>query len=62
MEPKFYMTSFDVESLLTNISLNETISIPLDLLFQRKKKVKRHSKELLTHAVKSSFIFNNAFD
>ena len=46
-----------------NIPLDETISITFDLLFQRKKKVKgllkRHCKQLLTHAVESSsFIFN----
>ena len=57
------MASFNVESLFTNIPLDETISIALDLLFQRKKKVKgllkRHCKQLLTHAAKSSsFIFD----
>ena len=66
MEPKFYMTSFDMESLFTNIPLDEAILIALDLPFQRKKKVKgllrRHCKQLLTHAVKSSsFISNNVF-
>ena len=40
MEPKFYMTSFDMESLFTNVPLDEAISINLDLLFERKKKFK----------------------
>ena len=59
-----YMASFDIQSLFTNIPLNETIDICLELLFNKKRKVKgmlkKHVKELLTHAVKSStFIFND---
>ena len=61
-----YMTSFDVKSLFTNIPLDETISICVDKLYHRKKKVKgmlkRHCLELLTLATKSScFLFNNTY-
>ena len=60
------MVSFDVESLFTNIPLDETIKIYADRVFQRKKKVKgllkRHFIKLLTHATKSScFIFNGSY-
>ena len=50
--------SFDIQSLFTNIPMDETIEICLELLFYKKRKVKgmlrKHIKELLTHAVKSS--------
>ena len=60
------MVSFDVESLFTNIPLDETINICADIVYHRKKKVKgllkRHFKELLTHATKSScFLFNGNY-
>ena len=60
------MTSFDIQSLFTNIPLDETLDICVDMLFQNKRKVKgmlkRHVKELLSHAVKSSsFVFNNVY-
>ena len=61
-----YMVSFDVESLFTNIPLDETINICVERLYNRKKKVngllKRHFKELLTLATKSSyFLFNGVY-
>ena len=61
-----YMVSFDVESLFTNIPLDETINICVDRLYTRKKKVrgllKRHFKQLLTLATKSScFLFNGVY-
>ena len=61
-----YMVSFDVESLFTNIPLDETIEICVKRLYKRKKKVKgllkRHFKELLTLATKSSvFVFNGVY-
>ena len=61
-----YMASFDIQSLFTNIPLDETIDICLELLFNKKRKVKgmlkKHVKELLTHSVKSStFMFNNVY-
>ena len=60
------MVSFDVESLFTNIPLDETINICTDRVYHRKKKVKgllkRHFKQLLTYATKSScFLFNGAY-
>ena len=63
LNPDHYMVSFDVESLFTNIPLDETINICVERLYKRKKKVKgllkRHFKELLTLATKSScFLFN----
>ena len=61
-----FMVSFDVESLFTNIPLDETIDICVERLYHRKKKVKgllkRHFKELLTLATKSScFLFNGVY-
>ena len=63
---ELFMVSFDVESLFTNIPLDETINICVDRLYSRKKKVrgllKRHFKELLTLATKSScFLFNGTY-
>jgi hypothetical protein len=65
-DSKLYMVSFDVESLFTNIPLDETIDICVDRVYHRKKKVKgllkRHFKQLLTHATKSScFLFNGTY-
>ena len=65
-DPSLYMTSFDVESLFTNIPLDETTNICLDILYNKKRKLKgllkRHCKELLCHATKKScFIFNNTY-
>ena len=62
-----YMVSFDIQSLFTNIPLDKAIDICFELLFNKKRKVKgmlkKHVKELLTHAVKSSttFMFNNVY-
>ena len=66
LNPDHYMVSFDVESLFTNIPLDETINICVERLYKRKKKVKgllkRHFKELLTLATKSScFLFNGVY-
>ena len=50
-----FMASFDIQSLFTNIPLDETINICVDRAFQNKKKVKgllkRHFKQLLTLVV-----------
>ena len=61
-----HMATFDVKSLFTNIPLNETIDICVNNLFCRKKKVqgllKRHFKQLLNLATKSScFLFNGNY-
>ena len=65
-DAKLFMVSFDVESLFTNIPLDETINICADRVYQGKKKVKgllkRQFKKLLTHATKSScFLFNGTY-
>ena len=39
-----YMTSFDIDSLFTNLPLDETINLCADKLFKRKKKVKGMTK------------------
>ena len=65
-DPSLYMTSFDVESLFTNIPLDETTNICLDLLYNNKRKIKgllrKHCHQLLSYATKKScFIFNNTY-
>ena len=57
------MASFDVQSSFTNIPLGETINICVDMVYNKRKKVKgmlkRHFRQLLTISVKSScFLFN----
>ena len=53
-----YMALFDIQSLFTNIPLDETIDICLELLFNKKRKVKgmlkKYVTKLLMCAVKSS--------
>ena len=41
----YYMTSFDIDSLFTNISLEETINICVDRLFENNTKVNNLTKE-----------------
>ena len=61
-----FMTSFDVDSLFTNLPLQETIDLCIKKLFQRKKKVngmsEREFRTLLELATKTSFFtFNGKF-
>ena len=61
-----FMTSFDIDSLFTNIPLDETIDIAVNKLFGRKRKfrgfTKIEFKQLLQFAVKDSlFIFNGKY-
>ena len=61
-----HMASFDVQSLFTNIPLDETIDICVEKVFNKKRKIKgllkRHFKELLSFSVKSScFLFNGVY-
>ena len=61
---QFVMASFDVESLFTNIPLDETIEIICNSLFEGNEKFKKFTKsqfsKLLNFAVKDSpFLFNN---
>ena len=60
------MTSFDIDSLFTNMPLDETIEICVKNLFGRKRKFKGFTKlefkELLQFAVKDAlFIFNGNY-
>ena len=60
------MASFDIESLFTNIPLDETVDICVDIVYNKRKKVKgmlkRYFKQLLTLSVKSSFfLFNGVY-
>ena len=61
--PDLYMASFDVDSLFTNIPLDETIEICVKKLFGRKHKFKGFSKSefrsLLQFAVKDNLILFN---
>ena len=65
--PNLYMASFDVQSLFTNIPLDETINICVDMVYNKRKKVKgmlkRHFRQLLTISVKKSscFLFNDVY-
>ncbi len=64
--PDFYMASFDIDSLFTNVPLDETIDIAVNKLFGKKKKYEGFSKEqfkkLLSLAVKNSFfLFNGEY-
>ena len=60
------MTSFDIESLSTNIPLEETISICVDKLFENKTKVNNLTKEsfqtlLELATLDSFFIFDGKY-
>ena len=57
------LASFDIQPLLTNTPLDGTIDICVDMVYNKRKKVKgmlkRHFKQLLTLSVKSSFFLIN---
>ena len=64
--PNLFMASCHIQSLFTNIPLDETIEICVDMVFEKKKKLKgmlkRHFKQLLILSVKSScFLFNDVY-
>ena len=64
--PNLYMASLDVDSLLTNIPLDETIDICTDSLYKDDENIPKFPKDvfrnLLTVATKESFfMFNNKF-
>ena len=64
--PELFMASFDIDSLFTNVPLDETIDISVKKLFGRKKRYKGFSKEnfrkLLCLAVKDSILlFNDTY-
>ena len=62
-DPDLFMASFDVDSLFTNIPLDETIDICVKNLFGKKRKVKglnkSEFKSVLEFAVKDNLIFFN---
>ena len=66
-DSNLYMTSFDVDSLFTNIPLNETINICLNNLYKDRKKkahglLKKQCRTLLEFATKKSFfLFNGIY-
>ena len=60
------MESFDIQSLFTNIPLDETIDTRVDIVFEKRNKVKgllkRPFKQLLIITVKSfCFLFNDVY-
>ena len=60
------MASFDIQSLFTNISLNETVDIFVDMVYNKPKKVKgmlnRHFGQLISLLVKFFvWIFNGVY-
>ena len=64
--PDLFMASFDIDSLFTNLPLDETIDISVKKLFGRKKKyegfTREQFKKLLILAVKNScFLFNGTY-
>ena len=65
-DSSLYMASLDIESLFTNIPLNETINIAVDQLFANNETVAKFTKdefrELLELATKQSwFIFDGTY-
>ena len=60
------MASFDIQSLFTNISLNEKYDIFVDMVYNKPKKVKgmlnRHFGQLMTLLVKFFvWLFNGVY-
>ena len=64
--PDLFMASFDIDSLFTNLPLDETIEICVKKVFKRKQKfkgmTKSEFKQLLEFATKDAFfLFNGTF-
>ena len=61
LDPQLFMPSFDIQSLFTNFPLDETIDICIDMVYNKRKKVKgmlkRHFKQLMMLLVKFFFFF-----
>ena len=65
-DPNLFMTSFDSQSLFTNIPLYETIHICVYKIFEKRNKINNmlacHFKQPLILSVKSScFLFNGVY-
>ena len=65
-DPNLSMASFDTQPLFTNIPLDETIDTGVDMVFERRKKIKdmlkRHFKQFFILSVKSfCSLFNGVY-
>ena len=65
-DPNFYMASLDVDSLFTNIPLDETIDICIDSLYKDDENTTKIPKNVFRNLLKvatkeSFFMFNNKF-
>ena len=64
-DPNLFMASFDIQSLFTNIPLDETIDICFYMVFEKRKKVKgilkRHFKQVILSVKSSCFLFNDVY-
>ena len=64
-DPNRFIVSFAIQSLFTNIQLDETIDICVDMVFEKRMKIKdmlKHHFKLLILSVKSScFLFNDVY-
>ena len=60
-DTNLFIKTFDNQSLFTNIPLDETTDICVNMVFEKRKKVKgmlkRHFKQLLIFFVKTLFYF-----
>ena len=63
--PKTFLVSYDVTSLFTNIPLQETIDIAINLIFNHNPNLNITRKELKKHFLfatsQTHFIFNSKF-
>ena len=63
--PDLFMSSFDIDSLFTNVPLDETIDLCVKILFGRKKKYKGFSRDHLNASqpfgLGSFFLFNGTY-
>ena len=57
-DPNLFMASFDIQSLFTNIPLDEIIDISVDTVFDKRKKVKGMLKR---HSFCETVFFNDVF-
>ena len=59
------MSTFDIKSLFANIPLDETIDICVDMVFEKRKKVKdvlkRHFKQLILCVKPFCFLFTDVY-
>ena len=58
---EFYMASLDVESLFTNIPLEETVDICCDSLFEKENKIKNFNRQNFENLLRTA-LQNNYFN